>query len=123
MYQTLACHGRAPQPWQVVGVIDHVRLITFEVSVCVVEPAFVNRQLRQGIMDPKQLAVPVGRRGEFESRFEMLNGLPYLALGSIYFAKETVRSAEAKWIAFLRDKAGTCGKWLPLWRVELLVFE
>ena len=53
MYQTLACHGRAPQPWQVVGVIDHVRLITFEVSVCVVEPAFANRQLRQGIMDPK----------------------------------------------------------------------
>ena len=71
---------------QVVCVIDHVQLGVFEMSLCVAEPAFIAKQLRQFTMNPKQVVVPIKRGSNSEGYLKMVNGLPYPPPGSIYLA-------------------------------------
>ena len=85
---------------QFVSVVDRVRLSPFNVSMCIIEPVFVEKQQRQPVMNPKQGLVPVERRCDSEGRLEMVNGLLPLALGTIYLAKNTMRFADQKLFAF-----------------------
>ena len=70
-------------------------------SVCIVEPAFIEKQVCQVAMSPKQLIVPVERRCNPESHFEMVNGFLDLTLGLIYIAEKMMRFADLMLLAFL----------------------
>jgi len=52
----------------------------FNVSVCIVELAFIRGQLRQRTMNPKQLITPFKSGRDFEGFSGMVNGLLSLAL-------------------------------------------
>jgi len=58
--------------------------------VGVIKPAFVAKQSCQGVMNLKQLKVPVEREPGFEGCLEMVNSLLCLALGSIGIAEGTM---------------------------------
>ena len=93
---------------QVVGAVDRVRLGLFNVSLCVVEPAFAEKQHRQGTMNPKQEIVLIEKGRNSENDLEMVNRLLRLALGSIYHAKNTMRFVDQNLFAFWEetDRAG-----------------
>jgi len=86
---------------QKVCVVNRVRPGLFNMSVCVVEPAFPGKQACQEGMNPEQLLVGVEGRSNHEGYFEMVNGLLRVALSVIYFAKSTVTCADPKSITFL----------------------
>jgi len=69
---------------QFVCVVDRVRLGLFDVSVRVLEPAFIEKQVRQVVMNPKRATVRPERGRNSESNLVMGNGLLPLALGMIY---------------------------------------
>ena len=91
LYQTLACIFITIQ---VVCAIGRVRLGAFDVSACVIKPAFIAKQTRQLVMNPKQLHVPVERGRDLESYLKMVNCFLSFALGMIYAAKNTMRFAD-----------------------------
>jgi hypothetical protein len=89
---------------EVVCAVDRVRRGVFDVSVCVVEPAFVAKQLRQFVMNPKQEIVPIERGCDSEGYLEMVNRLLGIALGSIYVAEKTMRFADPMFFALLWEE-------------------
>ena len=100
--------------------IDRIQLGQFGVSVGVLEPPFLERQLPPGVMNPKQLRVPVERGRDFEGYLKMVSGLLPLTLAMIYLPKNTMRSADQILMALLRDEVDRAGCGF-LCRVELLV--
>ena len=54
------------------------------------KPAFVAKQSCQGVMNLKQLKVPVEREPGFEGCLEVVNSLLCLALGSTGIAEGTM---------------------------------
>ena len=102
---------------QEVYTIVRVRLGVFNVGLCIVEPAFIAKQPRQFVMDPKSLTLPVERGSNSES---WVNGLLGLALRLIYIPEDSMRIAGHMLFAFLWgeiDRA-ECGFFCG---VELLV--
>jgi len=95
---------------QVVWAVVRKRLGVSEVSICVVEPVFVEKQSRQGVTNPKQLVVPAERGRNSEGYFVMVSGLLCSAPGRIYIAQTTVTSADQKLIAFLGEKINCAGR-------------
>jgi len=96
---------------QKVCAIARVRFGAFDVSVCVIESAFLGKHLRQGIMGPKRSTVQVERRRDFKGYLVVVNGPLSLALGVIDMSKNTMTMADPELFAFLReefDRAG-CG--------------
>ena len=100
--------------------VDRVRLGVFNVSMRIVEPAFLGKQIRQRVTDPEQLVMPVERGCDSKGCLEMVNGLRCLTLGIIYVTKGTMTMADQILFIFFGeeiDRAG-CGF---LCGVELLV--
>ena len=97
------------RPTQLVCVVNRVRLGAIDVSLCVVEPAFVEKQPSQGMVDPKQAILPAERGCDSEGYLVMVNGLPRLALGLIYIAKRVMRLAEQKLMICLREEINCAG--------------
>ena len=86
---------------QTIWSIDRVRLGVFSTAMGVVESLFGEKQLRQGVIDPKQQIVPVGRGSDPEGCLEVLDRLLGLTLGVIYETKEVVRLTDQELIAFV----------------------
>jgi hypothetical protein len=78
-----------------------VRPGAFDVSLCIVEPAFIEKQPRQAVMSQKQFIVPVEGGCNTESYLEMVDSLICVALGTMYMAKNTVRFADMSLLAFV----------------------
>ena len=99
LYQTPAC-----------SLVTKPRLYVL-LAVCVVEPVFIAKQIRQFAIKPKQGIVPTERGRDFGGYLVMVNRFLGIALGFIYRAENTVEFADLRLFAFLRkeiDRAG-CG--------------
>ena len=70
----------------------------------IVEFVFIEIQQRQGVMNPKELMVPVERGPDSEGCLEMVCGFLCLALGTIYVAEDTVGLTELKFLAFVWEE-------------------
>ena len=68
---------------QIVRAVGRVRLSASNVSVCVAELVFAKKQLRQGVVDPKQVIVPVERGCDPEGYLEVVDGLLCFASSDI----------------------------------------
>jgi hypothetical protein len=65
-------------------VVNGMRLGLFDVDLCFAEPALVRTQDRKGMINPKQLIVPIGVGCDSEGRLEMVDGLLSFALETVY---------------------------------------
>jgi len=70
----------------------------------VVETPLYRKQVRQVVMNPKQVVAVAGGGCNSKGYLETVDGLPRIALGVIYLAKSAVTSAEIKLFAFLREE-------------------
>ena len=86
---------------QVVCVVDCVLLCLFNKSVCIIGPAPPGKQVRKGIMNPKQPIDCSQRESNFEGHLEVVNGLLCIVLGLIYLAKNLATYADPKLFAFV----------------------
>ena len=78
-------------------------------SVCVIEPALVGRNLRQGPVDIEQLTAPVGRGRNPSGCLEVVDGLLRLALGVVYLTKEPMKLADPELVAFIQEETENLG--------------
>lgn len=94
---------------QTVCAIRRVRLGAFDVNICIIESASVEKKPRQGIINPKQAVVPIERGRDSKGHFEMVDGLLSLALGSVNFSENTMRFADAILLACLWEETDFTG--------------
>ena len=91
---------RATQP---VSIIDCVCLGLFDVNVRVVEIVLIAKQLCHVVMNPKLSIAPAERGRGCEGYLEVVNGLLFLSLGTVYNAKHAVGLADPVFLTFLRE--------------------
>ena len=72
--------------------------------MCIVEPAFIAKQPRQGVVDPKQLLVPAEARCNPEGRLVMANRLLPLGFVGTYNAKNPMRLTDPVFFTLLREE-------------------
>jgi len=89
--------------------IGCVQLGAFDVSICIIKPTSVEKKPRQGIINPKQVVVPVERGRNSKGHLEMVDGLLSLALGSVYISENTMRFVDAILLACLWEETDCTG--------------
>jgi len=96
---------------QIVCVVGDVRPRAIDVFVDEIDGGFSQIHLCQGVMNPKQVVVHVERGSELEGCLVMADGLPFVSLGTMCIAKETVAFADPRLLALIQgeiDRAGSC---------------
>jgi len=86
-------------------VTAHVQLGALNMNLRIVEPIFTTKQLRQFVMKPKQVVVPIRRGRDSDGYLVTVNTLLYLALGSINPAESTMRFADQVFFVFPWEEA------------------
>jgi len=89
---------------QIVRVVGGVRLGAFDACVCFVKPAFLEKQVRQFVIIPGQLIMPVERGRDPEGCLEVVDGLLCLSLGIAYLTKDAMTFADHELFAFAQKK-------------------
>lgn len=86
-----------------------MRPSAFNAVARVVEPAFLDEQLRQGIIIPKFLVVPVERRRGPDSCLEVAGDLLRFALGKVHIAEDTMTSTDYRLTVLARGEVYRSG--------------
>ena len=89
--------------------MHHAWLGVFKVRVCIIEPVFIEKQQCPRVIDPELLTVPVERGCDPEGCLIVVGCLLHFAIGTICIAKEMVRVAGPKLIAFIQKETDCSG--------------